>query len=169
MEIIALQDYTDKYISLYEGQIRNIGGNLASKLIAKGFAAQHDETDGGSDSGGSGGGSYIVNATIVYDENDNATATLDKTFSEISEAISQGRIPYVITQGEDMSNCMLSLAEYSVNGIAFSAAQAANVVVSFNPVVTETRGVIRTIDVDSNNLTSMTYVEVGNTTPPDGA
>ena len=42
-EIIALQEYTDKYISLYEGEIRNIEDNLADRLISKGVVALHDE------------------------------------------------------------------------------------------------------------------------------
>ena len=33
MEIIALQEYTDRYVSLYEGEIRNISDDLANKLI----------------------------------------------------------------------------------------------------------------------------------------
>ena len=32
-EIIALQEYTDKFISLYQGEIRNIEDNLAQELI----------------------------------------------------------------------------------------------------------------------------------------
>lgn len=42
-EIIALQNYSDQYVSLYEGQIRIIEANLANRLIAKGIAAEHDE------------------------------------------------------------------------------------------------------------------------------
>ena len=43
-EIIALQEYTDKYISLYEGEIRNIQDGIADKLIEKGVVAEHDQT-----------------------------------------------------------------------------------------------------------------------------
>lgn len=43
MEIIALQEYTDKYISLYEGQIRNIEDKLAEELIEKGIVAEHTD------------------------------------------------------------------------------------------------------------------------------
>lgn len=39
MEVIALQEYTDKYISLYEGEIRNIPESLANDLIDKGIVA----------------------------------------------------------------------------------------------------------------------------------
>ncbi len=50
MEIIALQQYTDKYISLYEGEIRNIQNVLAQKLIKKGIVAEHSD-DKNSESG----------------------------------------------------------------------------------------------------------------------
>ena len=43
MEIIALQEYTDKYISLYEGQIRNIEDKLAEELIEEGIVAEHTD------------------------------------------------------------------------------------------------------------------------------
>ena len=47
-EIIALQQYTDKHISLYEGEIRNIEDRLADQLIAKNIVAEHTEGSGGS-------------------------------------------------------------------------------------------------------------------------
>lgn len=43
MEIIALQEYTDKYVSLYEGEIRNINDPLAERLIEKGVVANHED------------------------------------------------------------------------------------------------------------------------------
>ena len=43
MEIITLQEYTDQYVSLYEGEIRNLPNDLALRLISKGVAAQHDK------------------------------------------------------------------------------------------------------------------------------
>lgn len=49
-QIIAKQEYTDKYVSLYEGQIRNIANNLADRLIEKGIVAEHDEDEGGGNS-----------------------------------------------------------------------------------------------------------------------
>ena len=42
-EIIALQEYTDKYISLYQGEIRNIVDDLANQLINKGIVAEHHD------------------------------------------------------------------------------------------------------------------------------
>ena len=39
VEIIALQEYTDQYISLYEGEIRNLPNDIALRLINKGVAA----------------------------------------------------------------------------------------------------------------------------------
>lgn len=48
MEIIALQQYTDNKVSLYEGQIRNIEDNLANKLIGKGIVKEHTDDEGSS-------------------------------------------------------------------------------------------------------------------------
>lgn len=49
-QIIALQEYTDKYVSFYEGEIRNIEQNLADRLIERGIVAEH--TEGGDEGGG---------------------------------------------------------------------------------------------------------------------
>lgn len=68
-EIIALQQYTNKYISLYEGQIRNINEELAQQLIQKGIVAEHDESGGGSGGGAiplSGDGVFTLRFTINY-------------------------------------------------------------------------------------------------------
>ena len=46
-EIIALQEYSDKYISLYEGEIRNIQNSIADKLIQQGVVAEHGDSEGG--------------------------------------------------------------------------------------------------------------------------
>lgn len=46
MEIIALQQYTDKYVSLYEGEIRNLEDKLANKLIAKNIVKPHGASTG---------------------------------------------------------------------------------------------------------------------------
>ena len=50
MQIIAKQEYTDKHVSLYEGQIRNISDNLANSLIEKGIVAEHSSDGGGGSS-----------------------------------------------------------------------------------------------------------------------
>lgn len=50
MQIIAKQEYTDKHVSLYEGQIRNISDNLANSLIEKGIVAEHSSDEGGGSS-----------------------------------------------------------------------------------------------------------------------
>ena len=42
-EIIALQEYTDKYVSLYEGQIRNLTDDIANQLIAKQIVKEHND------------------------------------------------------------------------------------------------------------------------------
>ena len=59
-QIIALQEYSDKIISLYEGEIRNIETELANKLIAQGIVAEHDQTGGDC-----GYKSTIQNQTII--------------------------------------------------------------------------------------------------------
>lgn len=46
MEIIALQQYTDKYVSLYEGEIRNLEDKLANKLIEKNIVKPHGTSTG---------------------------------------------------------------------------------------------------------------------------
>lgn len=52
MEIIALQEYTDQYVSLYEGEIRNISDtSLAADLIERGIVAEHDEVEVSNSSG----------------------------------------------------------------------------------------------------------------------
>lgn len=45
MEIIALKQYTDKYVSLYEGEIRNLNDIIAQKLIEQSIVAEHDDSD----------------------------------------------------------------------------------------------------------------------------
>lgn len=45
MQIIALQEYTDKYISLYQGEIRNLNKEIAERLIEQGIVRQHDTID----------------------------------------------------------------------------------------------------------------------------
>ena len=46
MQIIALQEYTDKYVSLYQGQIRNIPDQIAQKLIEQNIVAEHGDSEG---------------------------------------------------------------------------------------------------------------------------
>lgn len=53
MEIIALQQYTDKYVSFYQGQIRNIEDGIADKLIEEGIVAEHDQISPSGDGGSS--------------------------------------------------------------------------------------------------------------------
>lgn len=118
MEIIALQDYTDKYLSLYQGQIRNIGNNLANKLITKGIVAEHDtintenSSSGGSSSGdsSSGGGVLYGNVTLQETgggsegrsiksetkwgegETNEEVYEVDLSFSQIYSAIEDGKM-----------------------------------------------------------------------------
>lgn len=77
MEIVALQQYTDNKISLYEGEIRNIGNNLAQKLIAKGIVAEH--SDSGSDEGGNNG------VLVIQEENGSLNILAGKLFQEMQK------------------------------------------------------------------------------------
>ena len=83
-EIIALQEYTDKYISLYEGQIRNIEDRLAEKLIEQGIVAEH--SDNSDQTGGSGNGVRIV--TLSYDDNGNIL--MDENEASVQTSILNG-------------------------------------------------------------------------------
>lgn len=77
MEIIALQEYTDKYISLYEGEIRNVNKELADRLIEKGIVAEH--SDNGSDSGDINNEIFVVTINTNTLESDKS---LGETLSE---------------------------------------------------------------------------------------
>lgn len=100
MEIIALQEYTDKYVSFYQGEIRNINTELAQRLIEKGVVAEHDESSEGSDSGSSNPSNdlfYIVNILGSGDPYTgwNGTVTsirTDKTYQQVQQAINNDKI-----------------------------------------------------------------------------
>ena len=64
-QIIALQEYTDKYISLYQGEIRNIETELANRLIEKNIVAEHNKTGPGEESGYS----KITELTTLFEDN----------------------------------------------------------------------------------------------------
>ena len=77
-EIIALQEYSDKYISLYEGEVRNIGNEIADRLIEEGIVAEHSNKSNSSED------LFIVGFKWQYDsELDDTKLTCDKTFDEI--------------------------------------------------------------------------------------
>ncbi len=81
-QIIALQEYTDKFISLYQGEIRNIEDNLAQELIEKGIVAEHTE-----DGSGEGGDKTPI---VVHFEKVDDNWTADKEGSELWTAIENG-------------------------------------------------------------------------------
>ena len=86
-QIIALQQYTDKYVSLYEGEIRNISDTIANKLIEEDIVAEHSDSSGG----GSGGGFpleiMVVNFHVPLSGSE---ITSDKTYGEITDAAMKG-------------------------------------------------------------------------------
>ena len=61
-QIIALQQYTDKYISLYQGEVRNISDTIANKLIEEGIVAEHDQTSPGGGEHKSGNNVFFIEA-----------------------------------------------------------------------------------------------------------
>lgn len=90
-QIIALQEYTDKYISLYEGQIRNIENNLANQLIQQGIVAEHDESSGGG--GGSSDWDDIENRpAIISSEGENSVL-----IGQIEQSDSYAEYPVLLT------------------------------------------------------------------------
>lgn len=78
MEIIALQEYTDKYISLYEGEIRNISTQLAQRLIEQGIVTEHGDKSNLSED------LFIISFNWQYNsELEDTKIICDKTFDEI--------------------------------------------------------------------------------------
>lgn len=89
MQIIALKEYTDKYISLYQGEIRNVSSTIASKLIEQGVVAEHGD---GSDSEDNGSNEFLINITYTGYIDGNNTFAADKTFAEAVEAYNDGKL-----------------------------------------------------------------------------
>lgn len=86
MQIIALQQYTDKYVSLYQGQIRNIPDQIAQKLIEQNIVAEHSSDEGGEGSSSQGDNFFIIK-TVDYDTDENTWSRINYTFAEIEDAI----------------------------------------------------------------------------------
>ena len=89
-QIIALQEYTDKYISLYEGEIRNIQNSIADKLIQQGVVAEHSE-DQIAPSGGKNE-MVIVIAELSSNEGNYIVNSVSHTYTEILEAENNGKL-----------------------------------------------------------------------------
>lgn len=88
-QIIAKQEYTDKFISLYEGQIRNIGNDLADRLIEKGIVAEHSDSSSSDSSG-----IEVLSVSTSPDFSTNPPSTIytpDKTFDQIKQAFDEGK------------------------------------------------------------------------------
>lgn len=100
MEIIALQQYTDKYVSLYQGEIRNINTELAQRLIEKGIVKQHTESSEGSDSGSGNPSNDLFYVVNIYGSGDPCTGwngivtniQTDKTYQQVQQAIDNDKI-----------------------------------------------------------------------------
>ena len=94
-EIIALQDYTNQYISLYQGEIRKIETNLANKLIALGVAAQHSTINPSGGGSGSDCSCEIFKVEILayepLSEEDDDYLYLNKSYKEIKSAFNDGK------------------------------------------------------------------------------
>ena len=83
-QIIALQQYTDKFISLYQGEIRNIQNTLADKLIEEGIVAEHSDDETPCD-----GGTIYLELTNIPNAPD---SILPKTWQEIYNYIQNGKL-----------------------------------------------------------------------------
>ena len=119
-QIIALQEYTDKVISLYEGQIRNIQNSLADKLIEEGIVAEHSDSSG---DGGKNNNIVRVNFTYVHAEDKMIS---DKTFDELLDALDDGKILMGV-QGEKMTT-----GSTAVCGVSWVSFYAGTFLVTFN-------------------------------------
>ncbi len=100
-EIIALQEYTDKHISLYEGEIRNIEDKLADELIEKGIVAEHSSNEGKDND------IFLIHMTckeISGTENTFSDYVISETFEEIKQALINKKIIFVM--------CDISLLGY---------------------------------------------------------
>lgn len=111
MEIIALQQYTDKYVSLYQGEIRNINTELAERLIEKKIVRQHIENEDSSDKNNTS----ILKVTITPNGNIvNVTqGTVDKTYDEMVSAYQAGKTilaSMMIGNGGGPAACVIPLA-----------------------------------------------------------
>ena len=104
MEIIALQQYTDKYVSLYEGEIRNLEDSLATQLIEKEIVAEHSDDS----SGESGNGDAIKLLQFIYNPSTEQGGFIKQvednipvfyTFDEILEIYNSGT--HILITGSD--------------------------------------------------------------------
>lgn len=102
MEIIALQEYTDKYISLYEGEIRNINDPLAQRLIEKGIVKEH--SDSSSDKG----------ITIIDISRFQVGEKINKTWQEIYNLVSTGNIVIFYHKTQSSSPVIINAIYYNI-------------------------------------------------------
>lgn len=102
-EIIALQQYTDKTISLYEGEIRNIEDTLANKLIEQNIVAEHAE------SGGGGG-----NSSIIFVEGDiyNEKPRIKETWQNLYNYLNDSKIVIIKIENHQALNPILDNITY---------------------------------------------------------
>lgn len=130
MEIIALQDYTDQYVSLYENEVRDIFDSLANKLITKGIVAQHDNVEQNSGSNSSsnsgGGGTMYIYTTIEYGEDDQEIVKTGKSYNDIIAAIDNGILPVLVMEEEPIALLIISAYGTAKND------DVTNYVVAFN-------------------------------------
>ena len=99
MQIIALKEYTDKYISLYEGEIRNVSSTIASKLIEQGIVAEHDQISPSGGGGGDSSSSSDSGVFLIKGQDNSGNIQLDKTTTQIIEAFFQGKICTILLEG----------------------------------------------------------------------
>lgn len=102
MKIIALQEYTDKYISLYEGEIRNINDPLAQRLIEKGIVKEH--SDSSSDKG----------ITIIDISRFQVGEKINKTWQEIYNLVNTGNIVIFYHKAQSSSPVIINAIYHNI-------------------------------------------------------
>lgn len=103
-KIIALQQYTDKYVSFYQGQIRNIEDGLADKLIEEGIVAEHGDSN-------SNKGIIIIDISGFQ-----LGEKINKTWQEIYNLVNTGNIVIFYRKTQSSSPIIINVIQYYIVG-----------------------------------------------------
>ena len=121
MQIIAKQEYTDKYVSLYEGQIRNISDSLANSLIEKGIVVEHSSDEENNNSN-------IIYLTAKYNGSNN-------TFTDINVNKNYQETTISITQKPTIIKIAINVNSDFIYGSGFLGKQAVqSAITTFVPI-----------------------------------
>lgn len=125
-EVIALREYSDKYVSFYEGEIRNITDDIANTLIAKGIVRLHTDIPEGGGGGTVDSGysverqQYVEEQTVILSYDSEAEAEtwsgvlqggyLPEVGTEIKVTLNDGPVIKATVQ-EDLDGLIVSLRD----------------------------------------------------------